>query len=307
MNIALRVGVVTAALSFALPAAAVAQYTGVSHPDQTPITNAPEPAAAQPAADLVPETSAPVLKPRPGIPMEAAPADSAAQRSTEPTASLHSPASPIDPDAGIVTRLPGPANELPVGTMVKVRLNQSISTQATANGTVFTARLVEPVVRDGRVLLPVGAMLAGLVTDVHGGKRISGAASLHLRTETVTLPDGTQYRLRGQVIDTSLYNAVKVDDEGTILRRDHGGKTASVMALAAGSGAAAGAMVAGVPGAVIGAAAGVGVGTAVWLKQDRQTELPAETKIVFSLTAPLVTGTDDLHGEPPTRPQPEAE
>ena len=197
-----------------------------------------------------------------------------------------------DIDAGVVTRVPGPSNQLPIGTLMKVRLDENISTESTPDGMVFTAKLVEGVERDGRVLLPAGSTLSGYVTDVHGGKRISGAASIHLKTSTVTLPDGTKYAVRGQVIDTDMFKVVRVDREGTIYRRDHAGKTAGTMALATGSGAAAGALIAGVPGAVVGGAVGAGVSTVVWLKQDRQAELPAETKIVFSLTQPLTVGVE---------------
>jgi hypothetical protein len=45
-----------------------------------------------------------------------------------------------------------------------------------------------------------------------------------------------------------------------------------------------------VPGAVIGAGVGAGVSTVVWLKQDRQTELPVDTRITFSLIEPLTVG-----------------
>lgn len=309
MKIAVRVGKVTAALLLALPIAATGQYSGQSHPDQTPITSSPEtplpPVAATPAQE-------PSLKPRPGIPMDATasastptfkvigpaipatPADALPAAASDPDAGIvtrvPTPVSEADLDAGIVTRVPGPANQLPIGTMFKARLGEEISTVSTTSGTLFTALTVEPVMRDGRILLPVGSKVSGIITDIHGGKRISGAASIHLRTMWITLPDGTRYDIRGQVIDTSLFKEVKVDHEGTIIRRDHAAKTAGTLALTTGSGAAAGAVIGGVPGALIGAGVGAGVSTVVWLKQDRQTSLPAETILTFSLSQPLTVG-----------------
>ena len=249
MKIAVRVGKATAALAFALPFAALAlpiaasaQYTGQSHPDPTPITSSPE-------TPLPPPAQEPSLKPRPGIPMDAAapatsasaptfkvigpaipatPADALPATAADPDAGIvtrvPAPASEADLDAGIVTRVPGPANQLPVGTMFKARLGEEISTTSTTSGTLFTAVTVEPVLRDGRILLPTGSKVSGIITDIHGGKRISGAASIHLRTMWITLPDGTRYDIRGQVIDTSLFKEVKVDHEGTIIRRDHAAK-----------------------------------------------------------------------------------
>jgi len=296
-KIAVRVGKFVAMCALAMPA--LAQYSGVSHPNDKPIMNTP----AAPVAEYEPVTPPdpaptqaipapqPELKPRPGIPYDAAPVDTApvdaaAVRMPEPTM----PDSKPDIDAGIVTQVAGPANQLPIGTLVKVALAQDISTETTANGASFTAQLLEPMMRDGVVLIPAGSTLSGLVTDVHGGKRFTGPAALHLRTTNITLPDGTVYRLRGQVIDTNLFKDVKVDREGTILRRDHAGKVAEGMALTAGSGMAAGAVIAGVPGAVVGAAVGAGVSTVVLLKQERQMELPAEAKVTFWLTEPLTVG-----------------
>ena len=57
-----------------------------------------------------------------------------------------------------------------------------------------------------------------------------------------------------------------------------------MMGLATGGTVAAGAMIGGVPGAVIGAGVGAGVSTVVWLKQDRQADLPKDLGVVFSLT-----------------------
>ena len=61
------------------------------------------------------------------------------------------------------------------------------------------------------------------------------------------------------------------------------------MGLATGGGLATGAILGGLPGAVIGAGVGAGVSTVVWLKQDRQAELPKDLGVVFSLTEPMST------------------
>jgi len=286
-----RVGKAAAAMALALPIAAMAQYTGVSHPDDAPIMNSPDTGQQvyQPKQTLV--TPQPALKPNPQIPMDPAPVAPVETQRVEPMMGDKYATTP-DVDAGIVTRVAGPSNELPIGSLIKVRIAENISTESTPTGMKFTSQLVEGVERDGRILVPAGSVLTGYVTEIHGGKRISGAASIHLKTSTVTLPDGTKYMVHAQVIDTDMFKVVRVDREGTIYRRDHAAKTAGTMALTAGSGAAAGALIAGVPGAVIGAAAGAGVSTIVWMKQDRQAELPSETKITFSLTEPLAVGNE---------------
>jgi hypothetical protein len=303
MKIAVRVVRAAAVVALVLPVAARAQYSGVSHPDDAPIMNNPDTGqqAYQPKKTLVapqPELApqpgfAPQagLKPNPQIPMDATPTVPAETRRVEPMMTDTASIKP-DADAGIVTRIPGPSNQLPVGSLMKVRIAENISTESTPSGMKFTAQLMGGVERDGRILVPAGSVLTGYVTEIHGGKRMSGAASIHLKTSTITLPDGTKYMVRGQVIDTDMFKVVRVDGEGTIHRRDHAGKTAGTMALATGSGAAAGALIGGVPGALIGAGVGAGVSTVVWMKQDRQAELPSETLITFSLTEPLTVGNE---------------
>lgn len=287
MNIAVKIGTAAAAIAFALPVAASAQYTGVSHPDDTPIMNNPDTGVQvyQPKKTLVAAPPAD-LKPNPQIPMATEPVAPTMTQRLEPVP-VDNVTSTQNVDANVVTRIPGPSNQLPIGTLMKVKLADNISTESTPTGTKFTAQVVEGVERDGHVLLPAGSVLSGYVTDIHGGKRVSGAASIHLKTSTVTLPNGTRYMVHGQVIDTDMFKVVRVDREGTIYRRDHAGKTAGTFALATGSGVAAGAVIAGVPGAVVGGAVGAGISTIVWMKQDRQAELPSQTKITFSLTEPL--------------------
>lgn len=274
----------------------MAQTTGVSHPEQVPITSSPE--DSQAPAGYVP-TPVRTLTVRPTTIAEAPAYVSVEPKlvSSEPNPDgmivgddIRKPLSVPDVDANIVTRVEGSSNELPAGTLVKARIAQSLTTIGTLEGSVFSAELTEAVLRDGRVLLPAGSVMSGRVTDVHGGRRITGGASIHLQPTSVTLPDGTHYKLYAQVVDTNRFHHVKVDSEGTMVRRDPKMSTPAVLGLATGSGAAAGAVFGGWPGALIGGAIGAGIGTAVWLKQDRQEEIPAGTKIVFSLTSAMVFG-----------------
>jgi hypothetical protein len=192
-----------------------------------------------------------------------------------------------DNDAGVVTYVRSRPGEIPEGALVRVRLREDLSTLTTKPGTKFTADVSEPLMSDGRVIVPVGSLLEGRVTWVRGGKRIGGPAAIHLEPRTVTLPDGMQYVLRAQAIDTDRWDSMKVDSEGTILRHDNSKKTAAAISLSAGGGMAAGAMMGGLPGALIGAGVGAGVSTVMWLKEDRQAELHKNLGVVFSLTEPM--------------------
>ena len=174
------------------------------------------------------------------------------------------------------------------GTLVKVRTKRELSTLTTVEGTDFSAELTEDVVKEGRVILPIGSILEGRVTQIHSGRRISGAAMMHLEPRSVTLPDGTQYILHAQLIDTSADKNTRVGSEGTLLRRDHAKETLAVVGGVTGAGAAAGAVLGGGVGAIVGAGIGAGAGTIVWLKQDRQATLPQDSLLIFSLTTPML-------------------
>jgi hypothetical protein len=264
----------------------VAQNTGVSHPDQTVIASTPEVPRSQPEVYLP-------YNPKPALTEHA-------QAVPNPDGSMAivakaEPGTPVtapDPDQEIVTRLEGPANQLPVGTILLSRLTGPLSSKTTPQGSVFTANLDKDVIRDGRVLLPAGSMITGKVTSTHSGRRVSGTAWIHLEATSVTLPDGTRYQLRGQVIDTGRTNTTRVDQEGTILHKTNSTDALALMMLTTGSSAAAGAVFGGAPGALIGAGVGAGVSTVMWLKGDRQAELPAGTKVAFTLTVPVTVGVE---------------
>ena len=191
-------------------------------------------------------------------------------------------------DAMIVTSVPEREGELREGTLLKTKMVDTLSTSSTMPGTKFTAEVTEPIERNGRVIIPVGSILDGQVTEVHGGRRISGGALLHLETRNVTLPDGTHYVVHAQLIDTGR-SEFKVGYEGTLKKKDHAKETLAVMGgVTRAAGAVAGAMIGGGVGAVVGAGIGAGVSTVIWLKQDRQATLEKDVRLVFSLTTPMI-------------------
>ncbi|WP_419806932.1 hypothetical protein [Terriglobus sp.] len=267
----------------------LAQQTGVSHPPETAVEDA-APASATPA---VPVVSAPVLV-VPAIRNSSSPAipatgTTAAAYDDSPAVTLqHRDLAKFDPDARIVgdDTYINP-NAVAAGTTLRARLETSIHTATTQPGTPFRAQITEPVVHEGRVVVPAGATLEGHVTDVRGGRRLHGPALIHLQAQTIILPDGSRMPVHASVIDTDKFADIRIDGEGNIVRKDHAKQTLAEFSLATGSTAAAGGLIAGVPGALVGAGIGAGVGTVMWLKADRQTELPPDTILVLALDAPL--------------------
>ncbi len=264
----------------------LAQTSGVSRPDPMVITSddaatTPKPLTSKPSAS-VPATTAPATE----VYGPYVPYTGSKVAGGTPVGMYTAPVE--DPrDAMIVVSVPEREGELHAGTLLKTRVLDKISTTTTMRGSRFTAAVTEPIERNGRVIIPVGSVLEGRVTEVRGGKRITGGAALHLETSDVMLPDGTHYIVHAQVVSAGR-NEFKVTDEGTLKKKEHPKETLAVMGGVTGAGAVTGAVIGGGVGAAVGAGIGAGVSTVIWLKQDRQASLEKDEPLIFSLTVPMV-------------------
>jgi hypothetical protein len=276
----------------------LAQTTGTSHPEALEDNIVSSEPVPQPQH---------YVKPSPAVPMATAPA-----AATPPTLNTrpeteygpyvpYNPGKPAtttaapvsnfsvtdDPTSGVVLAVPTGPNELPIGTRLTAQLQTPISTKVTPAGTLFTAALIEDVTHNGRVLLPAGSTVRGRITQIRGGRRISGASSIRLQPDTVSLPDGASYRLDAEVSDLDHYQDSHVNHEGTIVANGHGKRAGIILGATTGTAVVAGAMIGGGIGAVVGLGVGAGIGTVVWLRQDHQQTLDPGTEIVFALNGPL--------------------
>jgi hypothetical protein len=276
--------ITTAALLLA-SAPVFAQSMGVSRPDPAVITS----------DDAVPVQKPLTPKPSATIPATAPTSDvvyGAYVPYTGPAVAGSHAITHVTPmedprDAMIVVDVPEREGELREGTLLRTKMLDTLSTNSTMRGMRFTAEVTEAIERNGRVIIPIGSVLEGQVTEVHGGKRITGGALLHLETRNVTLPDGTHYIVHAQLIDTGK-SEFNVDNEGTLKRKNHTKETLAVVGGVTGAGAVSGALIGGGVGALVGAGIGAGVSTVIWLKQDRQATLPTDARLVFSLTTPMI-------------------
>ncbi len=268
------------------PVVEVQTQTTVTEPRSYPATDASYPATGPvPVAAAPPAVQpAPALIERRPLPYAAA---NAAPASCVQTAGVRSEHRELGEDEGIVLTVPDYPHELRTGTILKVRLDQTISTEETHVGARFSAQLLAPAGHSGEVMLPAGSTVLGRVTKVHGGKRITGAATLRLQPETVNLPDGTSYRLAATVSGLEGYTDSKVTGEGTIVAKTHPEIDAAALGLTTGAAAVTGAVVGGGVGAAVGAGIGAGVGTYLWLNRDHQETLPSGTGLLISLDEPL--------------------
>jgi hypothetical protein len=273
-----------------------AQTTGTSHPEalgDNIVSSDPapqprhyvKPSPAVPAASDSAQSNAPALQTRPEERYGPYVPYNGGKPSAHP--SISTSIVTDDPTSGVVMDVPTGPSDLPIGTRLTAQLQTSISTKVTPAGTPFTAALIADVMHQGRVLLPAGTIIHGRITQIRGGRRISGASAIRLQPDTVSLPDGASYRIDAEVSDLDHYQDSHVNHEGTIVANSHAKTAGMIVGATTGSAVVAGAMIGGGIGAVVGLGVGAGIGTVVWLKQDHQQTLDPGTEIVFSLNGPL--------------------
>jgi type IV secretion system protein VirB10 len=177
------------------------------------------------------------------------------------------------------------------GTIVRIRLENTISTRTSRQGDAFTAIVTEPVyLPDSSVVaVPAGAKISGSVTRVLRPGRVKGTAELHLRYDRLTMPGGTDFTMSATTAGLGDAKVGKVDPgEGTINGNTSKGRDGAAIGGSAAGGAVIGAVVGGPPGAAVGAAIGAVVGTGgVLITRGKDVDLPSGTTLQIKLIQPL--------------------
>ncbi len=207
----------------------------------------------------------------------AAPASAPAAPASSPAPSERS--SSAAPQSGILRPEPQPAPAaaapqpgsvlLPTGTAFTVRMIDAVDSQKNNVGDTFAASMDEPVMVDGKTVIPRGAdVVVKLVDDKESGK-LTGRAELALSLMSV--------KLNGRSVDINTQTVTQVSDS-------RGGKTAKMATGGAALGAIIGAIAGGGKGAAIGAGAGAGAGAGVQvLTKGQRVHIPSETLLTFTL------------------------
>lgn len=216
---------------------------------------AAEPPPTEPAATPSPVASALV---------QSAPAPAAAPVQVQ-TVAQTTPSTPPPPPPVTV--------EVPSGTVITVRMIDSIDSSVNRAGEEFAASLEAPVVVGDKVLIQRGADARVRLNQVASAGHVKGRSELQLELVSIRA-NGNTYNV------TSGY----YEQHGA----SRGKRTAATVGGAAGLGALIGAIAGGGKGAAIGAgigAAGGGVATAV--TKGEQVKVPSETKLDFTLKSPF--------------------
>ena len=174
-------------------------------------------------------------------------------------------------------RKPAPpiVSVVPIGTSLKVRLNETLSSKDSRIGDSFTATVIDPA-RFSE------ATVHGHVSSIRKSGKIQGRTTMNLAFNSIDLPDGNR-PLHGYV--TRVYGGGQTDNEGGV---QSGSRTNQTLKRG-GIGAAAGAIIGGIAGGGKGAAIGLILGGAggagsLAVQGSKELKLESGTEMLVHVT-----------------------
>jgi len=167
---------------------------------------------------------------------------------------------------------------VPVGTNLKVRLDDTLSSKNSRIGDRFTATVLDPVrFNEGTV--------TGHVSSIQKSGKIKGRTSMNLAFDSVRLSDGRSGTLHGYVTRVYGSDAGTADNEGGIESGSRTKQTVKRGAIGAGAGAVLGAIVGGGKGAAIGLIlGGAGGAGSLAVKGSKELKLESGTEMLVHVT-----------------------
>ena len=180
---------------------------------------------------------------------------------------------------------------LPTGTAVKMKLETTLATFSSKAGDPFSARVTEPLVMDGKTVIPIGTTVEGRVTKSSEPRRIAGRPTIAIFPQNLILPNGDRFTLNASLVDTNAGHGTDVNTEGQFKGAGHDGRDMTEIGLGTGGGALIGALAGGGKGFLIGGLVGATVTVTHWLSKHRSAMLPAGTELVMELNRPMTMTT----------------
>ncbi len=172
--------------------------------------------------------------------------------------------------SSVPTPTPAPADPytVPHGTVLVVRMIDSVDSDVNKPGETFRATLEEPIAVGENILAPKDTPVAVQLVHVKQSGQLRGEEEIALQLRSITVNSRT-YSLASEFAE--------VASEGK------GKESAKVIGTTAGIGALIGVIVGGGKGAAVGAAAGAGAGVVVQSVRGKQVRIPSEAVLSFAL------------------------
>jgi len=162
---------------------------------------------------------------------------------------------------------------VPTGTAIRVSLDHAISSATSQPGDSFEATVAQPVLVDGKTVIPAGSRAAGTLLDARESGRLTGRAQLQLALSSVDV-NGERYDV----------NTTSISRWGS----GHKKRNWAWIGGGAAGGTLIGALAAGGKGALIGGPVGAGAGIAVaTITGKKSTRFHSEQELTFKLTEPV--------------------
>jgi hypothetical protein len=159
---------------------------------------------------------------------------------------------------------------IPAGQEIDVRLRTTLSSETAVVEQRFETTTVTDVVQDGRVLVPAGSVVRGVVSGVDKAGRVDRDGSLTLTFDQLTV-NGRDRDIRGSA--TQVFESRGIREEG------------AVAGAGAGVGGIVGGIIGGVRGAILGAV--IGAGGAIAATDGKDITLPAGSIVRVRMDSPV--------------------
>lgn len=167
---------------------------------------------------------------------------------------------------------------VPIGTNLKVRLEDTLSSKESRVGDRFTATVLDPVRFNE-------ATVTGHISSIRKSGKVKGRTSMNLAFDSIRLGEGRSGVLHGYVTRVYGGGSERADNEGGVESGSRTNQTVKRGAIGAGAGAVLGAILGGGKGAAVGLLlGGAGGAGSLAVQGSKELKLEAGTEMVVRVT-----------------------
>jgi type IV secretion system protein VirB10 len=213
-----------------------------------------------------------------------------------------------DTDARQITS--GTTVALPAGTHVLLVLRNALSSKTAKPGDAVYLQTSFPVMQSGRVAIPSGTYVQGVIDHAKRSGMINGRAEVQMHFTHLIYPNGYVVNMISMPGASDSSDAQRVEgEEGTIRAEGTKGRDAAVALMTTTAGAATGGMLGGVlSSSVNGLRAGAGAGAAIGLlgsilMRGNEVRFEPGSTVDMVLQRPIQIDMSQVSADPSQAPQ----